>query len=85
MAVLVICTVSDTISDYCNVAVSEHGQRFHEDIQFDLYDAPHWALVRVFAVLGSNAARISIEFMGRHQRITGNVYYIIISIILQNY
>lgn len=42
-----------------SVAVPQHGERVHEDIQLDLHDASDRSLVRVFAVFGANAAGIS--------------------------
>ena len=52
-------------------AVPEHGQRLHEDLQLDLYDAAHRTLVGMSSVPGAHVARISAQLVGRHQRITG--------------
>ena len=54
------------------VAVSEYGQRLHEDLQPDLHDAADWALVGMSPVSGAHAPRIPAQLLGGHQRTPGN-------------
>ena len=56
----------------CSIdAVPQHGKRLHEDLQPHLHDAADWTLVGLPPIPGADAARISAQLLGRHQRITG--------------
>ena len=45
----------------------------YADLQFDLYYVAHWSLVWLSSVFGSDASRISFQFLGCHQRTSGIV------------
>jgi hypothetical protein len=51
--------------------VSEHGVSLHEDLQPHLYDALDRSLEWMSSILGSNASRISSQFLGCHQWTSG--------------
>jgi len=55
----------------CCVIVSERCRNVHADIQPHLHDAVDRTLERLFAVPYSDAARISVQHVGRHQRAAG--------------
>jgi len=53
------------------VTVSERRRDVHADIQPHLYDAVDRTLERLFTVPHSDAARLSVQHVGRHQRAAG--------------
>jgi len=53
------------------VAVPQYGLGLHEDLQFNLHDAPDRPLERLLAVLSANVAGFSIQLLGLHQRVAG--------------
>jgi len=55
----------------CDVSVSEYSGHVHENIQPHLHHAADRSLERLHAVLHSDAARLSLQHVGRHQRTTG--------------
>lgn len=63
-------TVSSLYTD-CDVSVSEYSRDVHENIQYHLHHTTDWSLEWLHAVLRSNAARLSLQYMGRHQRAAG--------------
>ena len=46
--------------------VSKHGERIHADLQPDLYDAVGGPLVGLPAVLGADAAGLSLQQLGHY-------------------
>lgn len=60
------------------VAVPQYGLGFHEDLQFNLHDAPDRPLERLLAVLSANVAGFSIQLLGLHQRVAGALMKILL-------
>ena len=56
-------------------AVLELFGRFHADFQLDLHHVADWPLVRLSPVFGANVARIPLQLLGSHQRVTGTPLY----------
>jgi len=53
------------------VTVSERGWHVHAHLQPHLHDVVDWSLERLFTVPHSDAARISVQHVGRYQRTAG--------------
>ena len=55
-------------------AVSEYSGDVHANIQPHVHHAADRTLERLYAVLRSDAARLSLQHVGRYQRATGRKF-----------
>ena len=67
--------ISFTFLKY-DFTVFKYGERVYAHLQPDLHDAADWPLVGMSPVPRANAARISTQFVGRHQRTSGEIIII---------
>lgn len=54
-----------------HITVPELLGRLHADLQLDLHHVAHRSLVWLSPVFGANVARIPLQLLGGHQRVTG--------------